>query len=805
MFRLNLLLGSATGVIACCCASVIAPCTANAQSMNVQSSAQTPPAATAPQAQPPAAEDDGVAPGEIIVTAQRRVQNLQDVPISVAVESGASLRTAQVNDLSDLGNRLSGVKINKAGASDSLNIRGVGSGFNAGFEQSVATFIDGVYVSRSQATRAGFLDVDRIEVLKGPQSTYFGANAIAGALSVVTRKPTDTLEGYASALYSPSDGEYDAQAAVGGPLGDSFSGRAALRFSGMNGYIHNVRLNQDGPHNRDIQGRIALRYQTPGVLDINFRVDGAHYNNQHAEFQEILNCPPTLGYGNPGVGCANVIAAGDTDNTLNYKTSTSDSFFKLDSVSGALSIAWTLGRNTLTATTGFYYHDIHRFTGSPLTNVPTLTGITNSSGLPITQREKFRSVSQELRLQSDKGGFLEYMMGLYYDNSNLQESYSYGFYFAPFAARLGGLVPATTPIAQRVGSDQDQENRSVFAAATLNFTHALRLNLGGRYSSIHKSNNRTSLVGVGDNFGEFSDSALLPAAASTIFMSSIGFPAGDYPITSRTDNKFMPSANLQYNVTRDVMLYVSYATGFKAGGWAIGNSLDIFGPESVKSYEGGVKAQWFNRRLTTNVTIFDSEYRDLQVSTTVLNAAGFPAQAISNVGRSRSRGVELELGVRPATGLTLSANLGYLDSKYLKYPAGPCTQQQILAQPTGCTQNLGGKVTPYAPRWSGSANADYAFAVTPNLQARLGAWVYFTSGYYQQASIDPLLYQSRYAKLDLRAALSRPNGRWEVAVLAKNVTNEVTAGYRSVMTASNSITALTDRARSIAVQVSTKF
>lgn len=800
MERMELLQSSAIAVLAFCCAGLIAPSAAHAQAVEVAAK----PAAPA-SAQTSPANDEPAAAGDIIVTAQRRAESLQAVPISVAVASGSALRTAQVTNLSDLGNRLSGVKINKAGASDSLNIRGVGSGFNAGFEQSVATFIDGVYVSRSQATRAGFLDIDRIEVLKGPQSTYFGANAIAGALSVVTRKPTDTAEGYASALYSPSDGEYDVQAAVGGPVSGGLSGRAALRFSGMNGYIYNIRRDEKGPGNRDVQGRIALRYQMPGVLDINLRLDGAHYDDRHAEFQEVLNCPPASGYGNPGAGCLSVIAAGNNDNTLDYRTSTSDSFFKLDSVSGALSVAWTLGRNTLTATTGLYYHAIDRFTGSPLTNVAGLTGITSSSGLPITQHEKFRSVSQELRLQSDKSGFLEYMAGLYYDNSKLKSSYSYGFYFAPFAARLNGLVPATTPIAERVGADQDQENRSVFAAATLNFTKSLRLNLGARYSSIHKQISRSSAVGVGNDFGEFTDSALLPAAAATLFQGSVGFPGGNYAITGRTDDKFMPSANLQYNVMRDVMVYASYSTGFKAGGWAIGNSKDAFGPETVKSYEAGIKAQWLDRRLTTNITVYDSRYRDLQVSTTILNAAGIPSQIISNVGRSRSRGVEFELGIRPVAGLTLAASVGYLDSKYVDYPAGPCTQLQIVARPTGCTQNLGGKVTPYAPRWSGSANADYAVDLSSKLRARLGAWVYFTSGYYQQASIDPLLYQPRYAKLDLRASIGSRDGRWDVAVLGKNVTNRVTAGYRSVMTASNAVTALTDRARSIALQVSTKF
>ena len=792
MVRNSSLQSSASWAIALCYLGVIAQSPAAAQASSTpQEGGQV---------------QDSVATGEdIVVTAQRREQSLQDVPISVAVASGNALRTSQVSTLNDLGNRLSGVKINKAGASDSLNIRGVGSGFNAGFEQSVATFIDGVYVSRSQATRAGFLDVDRVEVLKGPQSTYFGANAIAGALSVVTRKPSQMLEGYASALYSPSDGEYDVQGAVGGPLSEKVSGRAALRVSGMNGYINNVRLNVDGPRNRDIQGRAALRYETPGTLDINWRVDYAHYNDKHAELQEILNCPPAAGYGNPGAGCLSVIAAGNADNTLNYRTSTSDSFFKLDSASSTLTAAWTFDRNTLTSTTGFYYHDLDRFTGSPLQNVAGLTGITHSSGLPITQHEKFRSISQELRLQSDKGGFLEYMLGLYYDNSNLKSSYSYGFYFAPFAARLGGLVPASTPIAQRVEGDQDQENRSVFAAATLNFTPSLRLNLGARYSSIHKTNHRTSVVGVGDDFGEIPAGALLPAAASALFTSTVGFAAGDYALTSRTDDQFMPSANLQYNLTRDIMLYASFATGFKAGGWAIGNSRDMFGPETVKSYEAGIKAQWFDRRLTTNVTFFDSRYKGLQVSTTVLNAAGVPVSAISNVGRSRSRGVEVEIGVRPATGLNLAANVGYLESNYLTYPNGPCTQLQIVAQPVGCTQNLTGKPTPYAPKWSGSVNGTYNFDLGSDLKAKLGAWLYFTGGYYQQASIDPILYQPHYAKLDLRAAIAGPADRWEVAILAKNVSDKVTAGYRSVMTASNSVTALTDRARSIAFQVSTKF
>lgn len=793
MPRIKLLVTSAIPIIAAGLTCAVAPTAAHAQQTIVPVVPQDPTGADASQLD------------EIVVTAQRRGESLQDVPISVAVATGETMRQAQVTNLNDLGNRLSGVKVSKAGASDSLNIRGIGSGFNMGFEQSVATFVDGVYIPRSQATRVGFLDLERIEVLKGPQSTYFGSNAIAGALSATTRKPSQTPDGYASILYAPDDGEFDVQGAYGGPLTERLSARAALRYSGMDGYIENVRRDEMGPHNADLQARIALRYEDPEALDVSWNVDYANFDDTNSELQEILNCPPAPGYGNPGVGCLSVIASGGQDNRLDYRTTTGDSSFALESVSSTLTVQRRLAHHTLTSTTGVYDHDIRRFTDSPLLAVGGLSGITRSSGLPIDQHESFKSFSQELRLESEKGGFLEYVLGAYYDRSELQGELNFGFYFAPFAARLGGLVPATTPIAQQVTGDQDQSNRSIFGAATLNLTDRLRVNLGARYSSVHKENHRTTRVGTGNALGNIIAGGDFSPAATAAWTATVGFPAGDYPITRRTDDKFMPSINAQYDLTSDVMVYASYATGFKAGGWAIGNSRDVFGPESVKSYEAGLKASWLDRRLTTNIAVFDSRYEDLQESTTVVNAAGIIQSVIANVGEARVRGVDLDIRYRPFTGFTVAANIGYLDAEYVVYPNAPCTQLQILASPVGCTQNLAGKTKAYAPDWSGGVNASYEFGLTPGLDAKLGAWVYFSSGYYQQASIDPLFYQADYAKLDLRAAISDPNARWELSIIAKNVTDEVTASYRSVMTASNAVTASPDRPRSIAIQLSTKF
>lgn len=739
---------------------------------------------------------------DIVVTAQRREQSVQDVPITIAVVSGDRLRDTQVTNLNDLGNRLSGVRINNAGASDSLNIRGVGSGFNMGFEQSVATFVDGVYLSRSQISRGGFLDIERIEVLKGPQSTYFGSNAIAGALSVTTRRPTENFEGFASALYG-SHGEFDLQGAVGGSLGGGFSGRVAARYSGMDGYTRNLRLNNKGPKNDDIQGRVALRYEAPGVVDANLRIDYAKYDDKHSELQETTNCPPAPGYGATSAVCAAILAQGE-DGKIDYVTRSGDSFFKLESVNASLNVAWTLGNHSLTSTTGYYDHDLFRSTaGGALLAVPALN---MPGGLPISQPEKFHSFSQELRLESDKGAFIDYMIGAYYDRSNLKGGLSSGFYFSPFWLRVppAGIIPANTPIAQSVTADQDQSNRSVFAALTVNASDVFRINLGARYSSILKKAHRFTRVGVGDAIGQVvTDFTPAQFAAWT---SSVGRPAGDYRITRRVDDKFMPSINLQYDLTPDVMTYVSYSTGFKAGGWSIGVGLDTFEPETVKSYEAGIKASWFDRRLTTNITLFSSKYNNLQESTTFIDpATGVNQSLIANVAKSRSRGIDVEIGLRPVSGLNLSANVGYLDASYLRYPNAPCTLLQQVSVPVGCLQNLAGRPKAYAPKWSGSVSGTYSFDLSADLRGKLSAWVYFTSGFYQQASIDPLLYQSNYAKLDLRASIGGRGDRWELAVIAKNVTDKTTAAYRSVMPGGNAVSVRADRPRSVAAQLSTKF
>jgi outer membrane receptor protein involved in Fe transport len=263
----------------------------------------------------------------------------------------------------------------------------------------------------------------------------------------------------------------------------------------------------------------------------------------------------------------------------------------------------------------------------------------------------------------------------------------------------------------------------------------------------------------------------------------------------------MYSANAQYQFTPDVMAYVSYSTGFKAGGFSA-NTADTFAPETVKSYETGLKAQFFNRRLTTNLALFYSDYSNLQDSQSLVAPSGAVVPSVANVASSPAKGVEFSARLQATRGLTLSADVAYLDAHYGHYEKPPCTPMN-----PGCSNtSLDGAPTTFAPKWSGSTSANFELPINPNLELRLNGTLYFTSSYYEQSAISDLVKQDTYAKIDLRAALAIDDGKWEIALIGKNVTDKTTAGFRSyALGAVGTAVALADRPRSIALQLNAKW
>lgn len=741
--------------------------------------------------------------GEIVVTAQGRTQRLRDVPISATVIGGADLQSGNLRNLSELTSRLPAVQLTPGPASDLLNIRGIGSGLNAGFEQSVATFVDGVYRGRSRSSRSALFDVDRVEVLKGPQTTFFGNNAIAGALSIATRRaqPGGDLEYNGSLLYAPTDGEYALEAGISAPLTPTLGIRVAGKAFGMNGYVENEYLDEDGPHQRDVVGRVSLAWEPSETLRSDLRFDYGRFRDRNSFPNEVVGCPPPDGYPGTRGLCARYIAAAGAgaDDDLNDQSQGADSFFNLTYKEAALTNQLQLGTHVLTSITSYYDHRSETLT--QLAPLP-LAGVGGLSLFPTHSPEQYHSFSQELRIQSPDAQTLTYLAGIYYQTSKLDATQATGYYFSPFGAGAPGFTTADTPIATRYSNIQEDRTVSAFAAATLHATSSLRFNGGLRYSIVHKEAHRQLDLGIGGALPA-DDFTPLPLAAQALLLPTIGGRRGDFTDTDRTDRKLMPSVSVQYDLDPRVMAYASYTKGFKAGGFALSPGADTFGPESVDAYEVGLKGRLFDRVLSFSIAGFLSNYDNLQESTNVVLPSGSIQTIVGNVAKARSKGIELSLTARASGNLSFNADVGYLDARYLQYPGAPCTVLQTIAT-SRCTQDLSGARRTYAPEWSGSVGASLILPMG-DWQLRADPLLSFSSRYFQQATADRLLEQPSFAKIDLRVGVGPKDGRWEAAVIGKNLTDQTTGSFRNnVPTTPGTIYALPDRPFSLAFQFTIK-
>jgi iron complex outermembrane receptor protein len=770
-------------------------------------------AASVAQDEAPAA--DAADENTVVVTAQRREQRLQDVPISLSVTSGEALQEMGLTNLDSITQRMSNVRVTSSASSDILTIRGTGSGLNAGFEQSVATFVDGVYRSRPRASRATFFDVERVEVLKGPQTTYFGNNAIAGALNITTRHPGREFGMNASVLYSPSDGEYVVEGGVNIPLSDTFSARFATQFSGMNGYVDNnnttdtLYTDEAAPHLRDWIGRVALQWRPSSNFRSDLRTDLVRMRDRGNFVNELVNCPPEPAYGAAAGQCLRFITASggaaNVDDELNYESDTPRSQFDYD----MFELAWTnrleIGSHTLTSTTGYFDHDFYNLGQTMPFDLPGVGGTLATQ--PFAQTEQYNFFSQELRLDSPSGNRFEYSLGAYFARGNLDVARYVTFYFQNRAAPAVPFFNLTDPIAHVEYFDQRETIKSVFASLTFNVTESLRINLGARYSMVDKEAHRTFVVGTGSGDSIGPDNFVPgPAQGQALLLPVLGASTADFTDPTRSDRKFMPAANIQYNFTPDVTGYVSFARGFKAGGFALSNRPNVFEEELVDAYEIGLRGNILDHRLFFSISGYLNKFSDTQEASNLLLPGGGILNTINNAAKAEARGVELSINWRASSRFTFRADVAYLDATYTSYANAPCTVLQTVQTPVNCTQDLTGASKAYAPRWSGSIGFNYTLPLTERFQLRFDPTVYFSSHYFQQSTIDPLLDQDGYAKVDLRIGFGPADGPWEIAVIGRNLTDQATGSYRSAIgTNPGTIYVLPERPRSIAFQVSLRY
>ncbi len=750
--------------------------TATALALSLQS-----PAAFAQDAgtgQSARADASGSGLDEIIVTARKREENLLDVPVSVAVVGGQSLDKQGVQMLGEALKAVPGVSVTPTPVGDLLFIRGIGSGENQGFEMSVGTFVDGVYFGRGQSSRHAFLDVDRIEVLKGPQPILFGKNTIGGALNITTRKPTDTFEASIQEYIEPQFGTFRTTGILSGPLSDTLAARVVVRSYITDGFVKNTFLGTDEPRRRDWVGRATLAWNPTDRLEVllkgeygkaRMRGGRAQISKASPTLRQLIqpidpNAEYELNYRKSGPGVAN---------RFNRE------FEDASTYNANLTATLDLGSHTLTSVTSYAGYDVDYAFDSDFTPLDLIHQLWDQS---------WRSWAQELRLASASGGVFEYQGGVYLSSEKLRSD------------KLAFLNFSQTPLPFGSGTRvqnfrQTTDNWSVFAEGTINATDALSLVAGYRYTHDRK--------GMDKRF-YFSDlGSLTPNPNLTIFSAiGLGVPHQLNDIERSTNNHSL-ALTLRYK-PGDVMYYASYTQGFKAGGFDEGDTkgkLDaiIFDDEKVDSFEIGIKGESADRRLRGQVAAFYSQYDNLQVSI----FDGVAALIVGNAAAATSAGVEAQAQFAASDRLTLGVSATYLKSEYDSYPAGPCPFGQ------GTTCNLTGKRLPYAPKFSGTLNARWEDGLAGGWTYSVDGQLFHSGSFFTAGDLDPFVAQRAFTKLDASITLTSPNEAFSLALVGKNLTDKTTAHFGDDIPLSNILgnnyEQYVDPPRTIAVQLQFKF
>jgi iron complex outermembrane receptor protein len=737
---------------------------------------------------------------EVVVTSQRKAERLQEVPASVSVIDGAAVTNMNLVSLQELSKSEPAVTISPAGRGDRVSIRGVASGTNASFEQSVPTFVDDVFHGRGRLGGQNLLDVARVEILKGPQTTYFGNNAIGGAISVVTNEANQSRSGLLRALYA-AQGEYAFEGMLNLPVSDTLAVRGAVLFGGMDGYI-NDPTGGDTPNAENSSGRLTAVWKPNDRFDVKLKAEFGDNRQGGAIVTQIGFCPPTPPFVAATGFCTSALAGGD-DGQINLDRRTSPGqVMSLESNEFVASANYYTDAGTLTSITAhLHYHyqlDLDADQGP-------------ADGLNSSFPEQQDQFSQELRWTSELDGPVQFTIGGYYQESDLDLGNDFVFFFLSpsilSTPRFAPLIPYL-PFSQAVSSTQSQKDMSGFASATWDITPKFAMTAAGRWTEVKKDFTQFNVFGTAAS--AYGDIVPLPASVQALgqtFGTAGNLGRAGTINLSRTDSSFSPAVIAKYKFTPDVNVYASYTEGFKSGGFNGSDSsgdpaLLPFDPEEVKAYEAGVKSQFLDHRMLANLSVFHSEYSDLQVTFAQL-AGNAIISTIRNAAEAVSKGLEGELRFAATDRLTLGAKFTLLDFKYKSYPnAGVTAQQRLSGQ---ATQDLRGRPRPYAPDTAGTLTVTY---VQPLGQMNLtfDAVAYMSSSYYLTDPLDENLKQPGYGTLDLSVSLGHRQSNWDVSLIAKNVTNEDVWVFAQDLTRSaGSYSIMRNRPRNVGIQLEKRW
>jgi len=757
---------------------------------------------------------------EIIVTAQKRAENLQEVPLSVATLSGEKLEAAGVDDLGDLMVHMPSLHFNETGMSTQVRVRGIGSDNSQGFEQSVGMYIDGIYFGRSQLFRTPMMDMQRAELLRGPQGILFGKNSIAGALNLTTAKPTEETEGKISLAQELEYNTTEINGMISGAVTDNSQARLAARYLSADGYMYNSYIDKDQSQKEETSIRLSYAWQPSEKLDLNFKAEHNELetNGRAVEITQdysLTNGPKYQEY-------LQILSWPTFESKHDYRRQTDFEELSDNTIDHfTLKADYDLNGNTLTLVSGWLQFDYEGTCDCDFTPAEILH---------MDLEESYEQFSQEVRLATPKGETIEGLIGAFY------QGYDQTFrdlINVPASSLLARMYPVIGETGLDRNFEQSSDTWALFGRLTWNLTEQLHVSLGARYTEETKKATKTmDLVNLSDMtilndpliaiyyMGEFraenNQATLLPNDGPQDTWEPL-VHSGHNVHGKRSETAFTPLLNIEYTLNDDMMAYASYTTGFKAGGFdPRSNSVGLFDyrasdftkdtvgtppppaqepdpllhfefeEETATAMEIGMKNSLFGGLAELNFALYRTEYENLQISQ-FDGAVGFN---VGNAEETVVQGLEIDGRWLILDSLTAYYGLSYLDFNYEEFKNGNCYAGQT---PDGVDLDSDGNLDTcdytgergvYSPKYTFNLSLDYRQSITSSMDfISTMDWQYVDS---QQVhvNLDPSGEIGSHNMLGLRLAIDTNN--WSLAILGKNLLNEYIINYSGIAPVSDS-------------------
>lgn len=665
---------------------------------------------------------------EVIVTAEKRAENIQDVPTAVQVVSATQLAAQGVREFTDLTKVAASLVVRPAEqpVNSSVSIRGVGTfAFSIGVEPSVAVQVDDVPISFQARAFADLTDIEHIEVLRGPQSTLYGKSASAGLINIITPGPTPTLSGRLNALITTDD-EYQVSGSVAGPITSQLGFRLSGNYDNFEGNAHNLATG-DKASGREVGSLHGKLVWSPAT---NFTATlGASYVDGDTTVGRpfIALSPTAFLRGNPAqppsVYEAGVTVGRDNTDFRNNYAARTDYLDRAES----LKLDWDLGPATLVSVTG---NDNYKVQDALDVDETAVVTPDNRQGGEF----KSQQFTQEVRLVSRNDTPLRYTVGVFYADVD----YSREFVRGPFFSQANWYATA--------GSKQ----YAGFGQLDWEFLPGTTATGGLRYQD-----------------------EKIDYTFHDIQNGGVRFSGG------AEENFWTYRAGLDHKFTDDIMAYISYNTGHKGQTYDLTTGFNLnrqlagpVKPETSKSWEIGTRTQFFEHRLTLNLTAFHTEYQDFQAQGIETLPDGTSNFRLTNVGKLRTQGIELDSSERYNDEWRSNFSVTYLDATITDFPLAQCYPLQTAA--LGCVgsparQNLAGKPPAQAPKWKLSADVEYTHQLesSPFQLVATGAYAYQSEVNYS-LNQDPQTIQKPFGIVNLTAGIRNPQQHYEVMAFINN-------------------------------------